>query len=69
MDYAAFDVEAYGVGIKQLRKSIAELARKCGWAGSTNETKKNPVRDQEVDVVPTLEEAKALAKALGGKKP
>lgn len=70
MDYAAFDVEAYGAGIKALRKSIAELAKKCGWAGSTNETKKNAIDGQEVDVVPTMQEAKELAKALkGGSKP
>ncbi len=66
MDYAAFDVEAYGAGIQELRKSIAELAKKCGWAGSTHATKKNAIDGQEVDVVPTLQEAKALAKALQG---
>jgi hypothetical protein len=65
MDYAAFDAEAYGAGIKNLRKSIAELAKKCGWHGSTNPTKKNPVTGEDVDVVPTMEEAKAIANALG----
>jgi hypothetical protein len=68
MDYAHFDVDAYGEGIKHLRKSIAEVARTCGWAGSTNPTKKI-VREQEVDVVPTMAEARRLAKALAaGKK-
>ncbi len=69
-DYSAFDVQAYGAGIKDLRRSIANLARKCGWQGSTNATKKNPVDGDTVDVVPTMAEAKAIAKALGkGKKP
>lgn len=68
-DYSAFDVEAYGAGVKNLRKAIAELAKQCGWQGSTNATKTNPEDRQEVDVVPTMAEAKALARALGkGKK-
>jgi hypothetical protein len=68
-DYSSWDVEAYGAGIKNLRKAIAKLASDCGWQGSTNATKKNPEDGEEVDVVPTMKEAKALAKALGkGKK-
>ena len=69
-DASGFDADAYGAFVKALRKSIADLARRCGWQGSTNETKQNPVDRETVDVVPTLKEAKQLAKALAkGKKP
>jgi hypothetical protein len=69
LDSASFDVEAYGEFVKAMRKSIADLASRCGWQGSTNATKKNPVDQQDVDVVPTEEEAKRLASALAkGKK-
>lgn len=68
-DYSAWDTEAYGAGIRNLRKAIAKLASECGWQGSTSETKKNPEDGEEMDVVPTLKEAKALAKALRKGKP
>jgi hypothetical protein len=69
LDSASFDVEAYGEFVKAMRKSIADLASRCGWQGSTNATKKNPVDQQDVDVVPTEEEARRLARALAkGKK-
>lgn len=66
MDYAAFDAEAYGTGIRNLRKSIADLAKKCGWEGSTRPTKKNPDDrlPEEQDVVPTKKEVEELAKRV-----
>lgn len=66
MDYAAFDAEAYGTGIRNLRKSIADLAKKCGWEGSTRQTKKNPDDrlPEEQDVVPTKKEVEELAKRV-----
>lgn len=64
MDYAAFDTEAYGAGIRNLRSSIAKLAKECGWQGSTQETKQNPEDREQEDVVPTLKEARELAKSL-----
>lgn len=63
--FAADDARAYGAGIKNLRKSIAALARSCGWEGSTAETKKSKDKEpQDVAVVPTPERAKELAGAL-----
>lgn len=67
--YAAYDVRAYAAGIANLRKSIAALASRCGWQGSTNKTKQDS-EGNEVDVVPTPDEVKKLAHALkkgGGK--
>jgi hypothetical protein len=64
MDYAAIDSEAYGAGIRDLRKTIAKLAKECGWQGSTNETKKNPDDGLDEDVVPTKKEAAELAKRV-----
>jgi hypothetical protein len=68
-NYAAADVRAYANGIRNLRKSIANLARKCGWHGSTQKTKKDSEGEDAV-VIPTMAEAKALATTLkkGGKK-
>ena len=75
-NYAAYDVRGYTAGIANLRKSIAELSKKCGWKGSTNKTKKMPLppsgndkrTDTDVDVIPTPQEIDGLAKTLGGKK-
>lgn len=63
-NYAAFDTEAYGTGIRNLRASIAALAKKCGWEGSTRPTKKNPEDGKDEDVVPTLKRANELAKRV-----
>lgn len=75
-NFAAYDVRGYSAGIASLRKSIAALARKCGWKGSTSKTKKKPLpkvptddrKELEEDVVPTPQELEALAKTLGGGK-
>jgi hypothetical protein len=68
-NYAAADVRAYANGIRNLRKSIAKLASKCGWQGSTRKTKQDS-QGEEAEVIPTMAEVKELAKALkkGGKK-
>jgi hypothetical protein len=64
MDYAAMDTEAYGTGIRNLRTSIANLAKKCGWEGSNHDTKKSPEDHQDEDVVPTKKQADELAKRV-----
>jgi hypothetical protein len=64
MNYAAMDTEAYGTGIRNLRTSMANLAKKCGWEGSNHNTKKNPEDHQEEDVVPTKKQADELAKRV-----
>lgn len=67
-NYAAFDTEAYGAGIRNLRTSIAALAKKCGWEGSTRSMKKNPEDGEEQDVVPTKKEVDEIIKRVGKKK-
>lgn len=62
--YAASDVRAYGAGIRALRSIIAETARRCGWEGSVNKRKKNPVDNKDEDVVPTKADADKLGGAL-----
>jgi len=67
--YAAGDVRAYGVGIRNLRASIAETASRCGWKGSTRKgapspTKPNPVDKKDEPVVPTPQEVKDLVSQL-----
>lgn len=64
MDYAAQDTQAYGTGIRNLRTSIADLAKKCGWQGSTSSTKNNPDDRQKEDVVPTKKEADDIARRM-----
>lgn len=69
-NYAAYDVRAYAAGIKNLRSAIAQLAKECHWQGSNKNTKRME-NDVEVDVVPTPDEMKQLAKAVkkkGGRK-
>lgn len=49
--FAQMDVEAYAAGIQSLRDSISNLARQCGWQGSSRSTKK--VGGKDMPVVPT----------------
>jgi hypothetical protein len=66
--FAADDSRAYGAGIKNLRKSISDLARSCGWEGSSAATRKSKDKEtQDVPVVPTPERARELAKALASR--
>jgi hypothetical protein len=79
-DFAAYDARGYQAGIASLRKSIAALAMRCGWQGSTNPTKPDgsstvPTPEQAKDLgrrptVPTKDQIKSLTDALrrgGGK--
>jgi hypothetical protein len=75
-NFAAYDARGYSAGIASLKKSIAALAKKCGWKGTTAK-KKQPIpqvptdqrKDIEEDVIPTPQELDALAGTLaGGKK-
>jgi hypothetical protein len=67
--YATYDARAYAAGMRNLRKSIAQLATRCGWEGSTHSTKKD-AEGSDAPVIPTPEEVKTLAHALktGGHK-
>ncbi len=75
-NFAAYDVRGYSAGIASLKKSIAALAKKCGWKGTTRKTKQkipqvptDKREDIEEDVIPTPKELDELAGALmGGKK-
>lgn len=75
-NFAAYDARGYSAGIASLKKSIAALAKKCGWKGTTRK-QKQPIpqvptddrKDIEEDVIPTPQELDALAGTLaGGKK-
>lgn len=62
------DRDAYKAGVKSLRKSIAELASKCGWQGSSHKFKPDgsrtvPTPDQINELSNnTMRAAKALSK-------
>jgi hypothetical protein len=62
--YAASDVRAYGAGIRKLRELIAQTAGSCGWKGSTNKTKANPVDKKDEMVVPTPADVAEIVNAL-----
>lgn len=66
-NYAMSDAKAYLAGVRSLRHYIAQKAKDCGWQGSSDDTKKGP-DDEPMDVMPTMKEAKNLAKSLGGAK-
>ncbi len=61
------DVEAYQAGIAVLRDHIAELARKCGWSGSTNARRPDgtstvPTPDQVMELKNATKKQAALLK-------
>jgi len=70
LGYAASDVRAYGVGVRRLRKLIADTAKSCNWRGSVNKDgsenveKKNPVDKQPEPVVPTPADVDEIINAL-----
>ncbi len=75
-NFAAYDTRGYSAGIASLKKSIAALAKTCGWKGTTRKTKQkipqvptDERKDIEEEVIPTPKELDELAGTLtGGKK-